>query len=39
MTNDDQQRPPGARSHRPRPAKTQLTNIPGKTQGKKTYLA
>lgn len=33
--NDDQQRPPGARTHRPRPAKTQFIKIPGKTQGKK----
>lgn len=37
MANDDQRRPPGARAHRPNPAKTQLSKISGKTQGKKRW--
>ncbi|GAA2286415.1 hypothetical protein GCM10010415_66160 [Streptomyces atrovirens] len=36
--DDDQRRPPDARSHYLRPAKTQLTKIPGKTQGKKKQV-
>lgn len=35
VTKDDQRRPLGTRAHRSWPAKTQLTKIPGKTQGKK----